>query len=141
MRERRRRLAGRLRDLTCRPRVLYWAGGFTAGRGTTIDDVIREAGGINVAAEMGIEGSPAIAPERVVAVAPEVLLLPVWKAEGQGGEIESHPILRRLDAVRERRVVTIEGRYLTSVSQFVVEGAERLARKLHPGRFPPEVQP
>jgi iron complex transport system substrate-binding protein len=46
LRERRRLLAERLRDLPHRPRVLFWSAGFTAGTGTTIDDVIREAGGV-----------------------------------------------------------------------------------------------
>ena len=75
MRERRRRLADQLHDLPRRPRVLYWAAGYTAGRGTTIDDIIREAGGVNVAAELGLEGSPEISPERVVAADPEIVLL------------------------------------------------------------------
>src|SRR3954447_15847922 len=47
MRGRRRRLAERLGDLRQRPRVLYWAAGYTAGRGTTLDDIIREGGGVN----------------------------------------------------------------------------------------------
>ena len=33
-----------------RPRVLSYSGGFTAGRGTSFDDVVRRAGGINEAA-------------------------------------------------------------------------------------------
>jgi iron complex transport system substrate-binding protein len=135
MRDRRRRLADRLHDLPRRPRVLYWASGVTAGRGTTIDDIIREAGGANVAAELGLEGSPEISPERVVAADPEVVLLPRWRAEERRDSINNHPILHQLRAVREGRVVTIEGRYLTSVSPHVVAGAERLARALHPGRF------
>src|SRR3954447_6053946 len=135
MEEHRRRLAARLEGLSRRPRVLYWSGGFTSGRGTTIDDMIREGGGVNVAAVLGVEGSPEIAPERVVAADPEVLLLSLAKVEGSAGQMASHPILRHLRALREGRVVALEGRSLTSVSQFVVEGAERLARALHPERF------
>jgi iron complex transport system substrate-binding protein len=141
MRERRRRLAERLHDVARRPRVLYWASGYTAGRRTTIDDVIREGGGANVAAELGLEGSPEISPERVVAADPEIILLARWKAEDGRDRIDNHPILRHLPAVRDRRVVTIEGRSLTSVSPHVVAGAELLARALHPGRFGDEDAP
>jgi iron complex transport system substrate-binding protein len=141
MSERRRRLAGRLRDVTFRPRVLYWASGYTSGRGTTIDDIIREAGGINVAAELGLEGSPEISPERVVAADPEVVLLARWRADEGQNPIGNHPILRRLRAVRDGHVITIEGRYLTSVSSHVVDGAERLARALHPGCMRVEDRP
>jgi iron complex transport system substrate-binding protein len=137
----RRRLADRLQDLPQHPRVLYWAAGVTAGRGTTIDDIIRAAGGVNVAAELGLEGSPEISPEQVVATNPEIVLLPRWKAEEQHGAITNHPILRQLPAVREGRLVTIEGRYLTSVSPHVIAGAEHLARALHPGRFAGEGRP
>jgi iron complex transport system substrate-binding protein len=138
---RRRRLADRLHDLPHRPRVLYWAAGVTAGRGTTIDDIIREAGGVNVAAELGLEASPEISPEQVVAADPEIVLLPRWRAEERHGSITNHPILHQLRAVREGRVIAIEGRYLTSVSPHVVAGAERLARALHPGRFALEGRP
>ena len=141
MRERRRRLADQLHDLPRRPRVLYWAAGYTAGRGTTIDDIIREGGGVNVAAELGLEGSPEISPERVVAADPEIVLLARWKAEDRLGPITNHPILRQLRAVRDGHVVTIEGRYLTSVSSHAIAGAEHLARALHPGRFDLEDRP
>ena len=141
MRDRRRRLADRLHDLPRRPRVLFWSAGITAGRGTTIDDIIREGGGVNVAAELGLEGSAEISPERVVAADPEIVLLSRWKADERQSQIANHPILRQLRAVREGHVIAIEGRYLMSVSQYVVEGAERLAHALHPGRFAVEAQP
>jgi iron complex transport system substrate-binding protein len=131
MRIRRRQLADRLRDVPHRPRVLYWSAGFTSGRQTTIDDIIREAGGINVAAERGVQGPAEIAPEQVIASDPEFILLGQWSADERVNRIENHPLLRNLGAVREHRVILIEGRYLLSVSHHAVAGAEQLARKLH----------
>jgi len=138
MQSRRRRIADRLHDVPTRPRVLFWSAGFTAGRKTTIDDIIREGGGLNVATDLGLEGSAEIAPERVVAADPDVILLSLWKGDERQAQVTSHPILRQLRAVREGRLVTIEGRYLTCISQFAVEGVERLARALHPDRFAEE---
>jgi iron complex transport system substrate-binding protein len=141
MRSRRRRLADRLIGVPRRPRVLFWSAGYTAGRDSTIDQVITEAGGENVATSLQLEGSAEISPERVIGADPDVILLASWKADDRQGQIMNHPILRKLRAVQEGRVVEIESRYLTSVSQHVVEGAERLARALHPDRFPVEKQP
>ncbi|HYT90517.1 MAG TPA: ABC transporter substrate-binding protein, partial [Gemmataceae bacterium] len=138
MQTRRRALAQSLANLARRPRVLFWSGGYTAGKRTTIDDVIREAGAVNVATELGLEGNVEIAPERVVAADPEIILEPRWAAYQGQGQIASHPILRQLQAVRKGRVLSIEGRYLSSLSQFAVEGVERLARRLHPECFPQE---
>ncbi len=131
MRERRQALAERDQKVARRPRILYWSAGFTAGRRTTIDDIICDAGGANVAAERNLEGSAEISPEQVLAANPEIILQCRWSGDERGGNIELHPLLRNLQAVREKRVISIEGRYLTSISQFVVEGAERLAQALH----------
>jgi iron complex transport system substrate-binding protein len=135
MRGRREQLAERLRGISRRPRVLYWSAGFTAGQGTTIDDIIREAGAINVAAERGLKGPAEIGPEQVIASDPEFILLGQWSADERASRIENHPLLRNLGAVRKNRVIPIEGRYLLSVSHHAVEGAEQLARRLHAERF------
>ena len=116
--------------------MLFWSAGFTAGKRSTIDDIIREAGAVNVAAEKNLTGSAAICPEQVIAADPEYILLCRWSGDEREGRIENHPLLRNLQAVQEKRVLAVEGRYLTSVSQFVVDGAERLAAQLHPERFP-----
>ena len=137
MRSRRQQLLQRLRDVSTRPRVLYWSAGFTAGRGSTIDDVIREGGGVNLAADRK-DPSAEISPEQVIAADPDYVLSSKWSADERSNAIENHPLLRSLRAVAEKRVIAIEGRYLTTVSQFIVEGAERLARRLHPDRFETE---
>jgi iron complex transport system substrate-binding protein len=136
LRARRQALAERLRGIARRPGVLHWSAGFTSGRDTTIDDIVREAGGVTLAAERTIRGPAEIAPEQVIAIDPDIVLQARWSADERDNGIEHHPLLRHLRAVRENRVIVIDGRYLTAVSQHVVEGAERLARQLHPDCFP-----
>jgi iron complex transport system substrate-binding protein len=131
MRGRRQALAGRVQKVARRPRILFWSAGFTAGRRTTIDDIIREAGGINVAAERNLEGTAEISPEQVLAANPEIILQSRWSGDEGGGNIEHHPLLRNLQAVHEKRVISMEAKSLTCISQYVVEGAERLAQALH----------
>jgi iron complex transport system substrate-binding protein len=62
-----------------------------------------------VAVELGLEGSVEVTPERVLTADPDVILLSRWSPGERQGEIERHPILRHLRAVREGRVVAIEG--------------------------------
>ena len=141
MQAKRKRIAERLKGLRERPRVLFWSAGFTAGPRSTIDDMIREAGAINVAAELGLGASEEISPERMVAADPDYVLLCRWAGDDRPNRVDNHPILRRLRAVQTNRVLSVEGRYLTSVSHYVVEGVERLARLLHPDRFANEAAP
>ncbi len=135
-------MEGRLRALqdtlarvSARPRVLYWSDGWTAGGRTTVGEMIERAGGINAAGEMGVEGMAEVSVERAMAADPDVLLLVAWKAGEPATAEELPPALRTLRAVREGRVVSVEGRALSAASQFVVDGAERLARRLHPECF------
>ncbi|OGG49118.1 MAG: hypothetical protein A3F84_26760 [Candidatus Handelsmanbacteria bacterium RIFCSPLOWO2_12_FULL_64_10] len=118
-----------------RPRVLYWSDGWTAGSHTTIGEMIERAGGVNVAASLGMEGMAEVSVERALAADPDVLLLVAWKAGEPATAVELPPALRTLRAVREGRVVSVEGRALSAASQFAVDGAERLARRLHPECF------
>ena len=55
-------------------RVLSFSGGFTAGRGTTFDDIVRRAGAINEAAARGIDKFPRLSEEQVLAWNPDVLV-------------------------------------------------------------------
>jgi iron complex transport system substrate-binding protein len=132
MRARRAQLAERLRGVRERPRVLFWSAGYTAGPRSTIDDLIREAGGNNVAAELGMGASAEISPEQMVAADPDYLLLCGWAGDDRPNRVDNHPVLRNLRAVRMNRVLIVEGRYVTSISHYVVDGVERVARLLHP---------
>ncbi|MBI4878107.1 MAG: ABC transporter substrate-binding protein [Planctomycetes bacterium] len=118
-----------------RPRVLYWARGWTAGAGTNVHDMIERAGAINVAAEQGLTGHPQVSLELVLASDPEILLVPDWS--GSDGELPSGlpAVCRNLSAVRAGRVVAVEGRLIGAASQHVADGVERLARLFHPELF------
>jgi len=76
------RLEGRIRAVEQRAgrgaqrRVLYLSSGsYTAGKGTLTDECIRRAGASNVARELGIEGTSPVSVERIVALAPEIVLI------------------------------------------------------------------
>jgi len=118
-----------------RPRVLSLSHLVVAGSGTTVDALIRRAGGVNAAAAAGIEGHRKLPTEQILALDPDVLLL------GQGLDIDAAAVLRaypQLEATRAAkggRVILLPPKLLTTVTPYLVEGAEQLARQLHPEAF------
>jgi iron complex transport system substrate-binding protein len=117
-----------------RPRVMwgYWGDPiFTAGHGSLIDHLIREAGGINVAGETSVRW-PQVSLESIVDWAPQVLVTTHLPADfsAMSSEIEK---LRALDgwssipAVQNGHVYHIEANLLTRSGPRMVDGLERLA--------------
>lgn len=124
-----RRLAG-----AGRPRVLYWAGGLTAGRGTAIGALIECAGGSNVGAELALDGIAPVGAERAFVADPrQILVGEGWKsADG----LRAHPLLGRLPAVVEGRLIAMPTQLLVALNHHAAEGCWDLAHRLHPGRVP-----
>lgn len=137
------RLAAVARRVERRPRpsVLYYSpGGFTGGRKTTLDDVIRAAGGENVASRLGVSGWKRLSLEQAVLADPEVILLSdsQWWTTQFDRDFAAHPAFRHGRAVRGGRVYVLPSRLTTTASHHVVETVETLARLLHPDAFPGE---
>ncbi len=122
-----------------RPRVLlYSESGWVSGGKTTIDDAVRAAGGINVAAEMGIVGGGKIPQERVIMADPDVILLRysrIWES-GFRQALLGDPAFRDVKALRNQRVYSIPARLLVTSSHHIAQTVETIARHLHPGVFP-----
>jgi iron complex transport system substrate-binding protein len=127
-------LAEQLQPLGTRPRVLYWGShGYTAGRMTSIDDLITYAGGENLAATYGITGPANLSAEQVLAMNPQVIVSGSLDQDAQHGLPTAllHPALQGTEAVKRGRVYTVPSRYLVTISQFIVDGVEAFARVLH----------
>jgi iron complex transport system substrate-binding protein len=133
-------LTEQLRPIGTRPRVLYWGSqGYTAGRMTSMHDLITYAGGENLAATYGLIGSANLSAEQVLAMNPQVIVSGSFDQDGQRGlpPVLMHPALQGTDAVQHGRVYTIPSRYLVTISQFIVDGVEVFARVLHGTAFDP----
>jgi iron complex transport system substrate-binding protein len=127
-------LGEQLRPIGARPRVLYWGShGYTAGRMTSMDDLITYAGGENLAATYGLIGPANLSAEQVLAMDPQVIVSGSLDQGAQRGLPAAlmHPALQGTDAVQHGRVYTIPSRYLVTISQFIVDGVEAFARVLH----------
>lgn len=122
-------LRGRLRGVK-RPRVLYWSGSMTAGGNTMIGALMEEAGAVNAAREAGISGIVPIGAERAFGLDPDVVLIGVWP--GVLESLTGDPLLSRLRAVREGRIVQMPTELLVALSHHAATAAWHLAHALHP---------
>lgn len=118
-----------------RPRVVHYIkGGFIAGAGTTYDETIVRAGGINVGAENGRKGFQKMSIENLIMLDPDIILLCDYGPAKANvvAQLYADPALRTMRAVKMRRIHALPGRDLGAVDQFVVGGIEATARLLHP---------
>jgi len=117
-----------------RPRVLYWSGEMTAGADTAIGALIEAAGARNVGREMGVQGITPPGAERAFVTDPDVILVTSWP--GGKEAVKEHPLLSRLRAVREGRLVVMPNERLIALSQYTADACWDLASLLHPDLVP-----
>jgi len=144
VRDARRRLdaiAAKLPPPEQRPSVLnYVPGGWVCGKGTTYHDIILAAGGRDAAAEADIEGFRRVSLEKVIEIDPDYFLV----TSGVGGMSASEQVLTRnpalhgLRAVQGKRFVRVRDSLASSVSHYVVQAVEVVARQLYPDKFKAE---
>lgn len=122
-----------------KPRVLYYSlDGSTSGPGSLMDETIHLAGGVNVVAAVGTGAYGKISPELAISLMPDVILINDWEAEGGKSArqlLMDNPAWKDVPAVKNQRVFSVYGAWLTSGSPFRVNGVERVAELLHPESF------
>lgn len=114
------------------PRVLSFSHLVVAGEGTTVDALIRAAGGVNAARELGVKGHEKLSAEAIVALDPDVLLLGFEDGTTVASVLAAYPQLGLLRAAREMRAIVMPPRALTTVTPFLAASARTLAAELHP---------
>jgi iron complex transport system substrate-binding protein len=122
-------------------RVLYYEpGGITYGPGSTVDEMITLAGGINVVSESDLGAYPLVNAEYVLAADPDVILLGGWFAGTPDplAGFTGDPVFSTLRAVQTERVYAVSDAHMTNVSQYVAVGIEDIAHVLYPEAFDEE---
>ncbi|MCY3958457.1 MAG: ABC transporter substrate-binding protein [Chloroflexi bacterium] len=126
-------------EVETRPRVLaltqFGDKIWTAGKDSTEGGVITAAGGLNVAAEAGIEGNQTTSLEGVIAMNPEVIVIaqPVeFGANEFRQSLLDNEALAELPAVKNEAIYVVESKHFTTLSYWNIRGAEDLARILWP---------
>lgn len=128
----------RTEDVERRPRVLVLIGDETLygfGAGSYIHTLVRAAGGRSVTADLDA-GAPTLSEEYVLEQKPDVIV-GAWGADYDPDRLlELHPTWDVVPAVRDERVYSLPAALLLRPGPRLVQGARRMGRLLHPGRFP-----
>jgi iron complex transport system substrate-binding protein len=107
---------------------------YAAGAGTTEGGIIETAGGINAAAESGIESHQQVSIESIASINPAIILLtqPEDSAAAFAQELYANPALTEVPAIRDRKVLYADPTYYTTLSHWNVRGIEEAAKVFFP---------
>ncbi len=107
----------------------------TVGKGSFADDLIRLAGGENIAGREK-EMYPRLGMEEILKRAPEVILISSMNPMGDYQKLlREWRHWKMIPAVKNDRIHVIDSDLIDRPSPRIVEGLEEMAGYLHPGRF------
>ncbi|WP_435179571.1 PGF-CTERM-anchored ABC transporter substrate-binding protein [Halorussus sp. AFM4] len=105
-------------------------GGWTAGNGTFVSNMIELAGGNNIAAEANVSGYGQISEEVIVQQNPE------WIVQlGQYGAYPKTEAYNNTAAVQNDQVITLSDQHISQPAPRVVDGIVQLAKAFHPEAY------
>ena len=118
-----------------RPRVFLLVGEapiVTAGKGSFADDLLRLAGGENIAGKEK-EMYPRLGMEDVLQRAPEVILISSMNPSGEYEKVlQEWSRWKTIPAVRNNRLYVIDSDLIDRPSPRIIDGLEAIAKILHP---------
>lgn len=113
-----------------KPKVLYTFFGYTSGTNTFIHEILETAGGVNIAAEAGIEGYQQINQEVVVTEDPEWIVL-----NSDSAEVPDGNGFQETTAVKQNQTVVIDTNRLNRPAPRIVYAVTELAETFHPDAY------
>ncbi len=120
--------------------VYYLPQAYSYGPGTTIDDLIIRAGGVNAVTAAGIkEAFPVLSDEFLVTQDPDFILLAGYNSYAPGfvDGFSKNPHFQTLKAVKNKHVVVVDDAHISAVSQYIVDGVSDVAALLYPDVYQP----
>ena len=111
-------------------------------KGNLLDDIFRHAYVRNCAAEAGLEQeSGPLSKEQIVAVNPDVILLPTWDFNSDTStsdfakELLHDPAIKDIAAIKNNKVAFVSDRYRYVASQHITDSIEAVAKAVYPELF------
>ena len=109
------------------PRVLYpQSGGFVAGNGTFIHEVMETAGGDNIAANAGIQGYQQMSNETIAERDPE------WIIASDRAAIPAGEPYASTTAVQQDQIIVVDSNLISQSGPRIVTPMTEIAQQLHP---------
>ena len=116
-----------------KPRILYYSPpGYTAGKQSTINEIIEQSGGINIGSEVTKSSYDKISLEYIVESNPDIILISSYNPSHINFEKEFiiNPVIKEIPAIKNNKIALIEGKYLTSASHYVIYAVDKLIDQL-----------
>ncbi len=101
-----------------------------AGNGSFVDEMIADAGGINVG-RTGTGSYPLLSREEILRARPDCIILGSDIAIPVDQLLREYPEWKTLDAVKNGRVYSIDASIISRPGPRVIEGLEKLAELIH----------
>ncbi len=102
---------------------------YTAGGGTLLNELVTVAGGVNVAKDL--KGWPQVSAEQVVKWNPDVII----SMYGDTSVIYKRPGWSTINAVKEKRVVSIDPNIVSRPGPRISDAIHQVAKELYPGQI------
>ncbi|MDA8233510.1 MAG: cobalamin-binding protein [Clostridia bacterium] len=107
---------------------------FTAGKGSFVDDLVRSAGGINVASE--VKAYQQYSLEQLLTVNPQVILATDYYYLKENQKVEKRADWKNIEAVKQGRVIgNLDANLLTRPGPRSAEAVKAIAQALYPDLF------
>jgi ABC-type Fe3+-hydroxamate transport system, periplasmic component len=120
-----------------RPRVLVLVGDdtlYSFGQGSYVHRLVELAGGRSITADIENQ-APTLSDEYVLTEKPDVIV-GLWGSDYDPSRLlDLHPTWDIVPAIQNNRVYSLPSSLIARPSPRVLQGARRLARRLHPERF------
>lgn len=109
-------------------------------QGQLLDEIFKLAHVKNGAAMAGlVRGAPLLSKEKIVAVNPQVMLLPTWNFETPENDVQRYaeqirhdPALQQVRAIKENKLVFVSDRYRYVASQHLTDSVAAVAKAVYP---------
>lgn len=109
-------------------------------QGQLLDEIFKLAHVKNGAVMAGLlQGAPLLSKEKIVAVNPQVMLLPTWNFETPENNVQKYadqirhdPALQQIRAVKDNKLVFVSDRYRYVASQHLTDSVAAVAKAVYP---------
>ena len=104
-------------------------------------DVCRHAGVSDATLELKYPSAMEITQEKVVELNPDIIFVPDWdydgkhNPDGEKRKILNNPSYRGMKAIQQGKVYTISGALVLTVSQYIADAVEEVAKMSYPEVF------
>lgn len=115
--------------------LLYSRYGTTSGKNTIFDDMSYISNFENVAKTYGIIGNQKISKEKIIEFNPDIIIIPSYSITDNEPFVDtllSDKGLESVEAIKNKRVYTVKGRYMMTSSQYMIDGLEKVFKLVYP---------